>query len=111
MEKKKAYFEQRDDGSLKLVLPEPKARKQKFNSMPFVLRAVRRALEAGREYHLHEIILLVTEYPAGQMLHPPFRGKHAQALIDRLVRKGKMNQIDGDCYVLVDVNEPNPRRK
>lgn len=98
--KKKAYFEQHDDGSLKLILPPPKTRKQKFNSMPFVMRAMRAALVPEQEYHLLEIIELVNQCPAGQMLSPSFVGKNAQKLIDTLVRNNKMLKLGGDHYAL-----------
>lgn len=100
-EKKKAHFIEMEDGRLKLVLPENKSyRKPKFNSMPFVMRAMRAALVPEREYHALEIIELVNQCSAGQMLSPSFVGKNAQKLLDTLVRNEKMLKLDGEHYAL-----------
>lgn len=78
-----------------------------FNSMPFVVRVLRNVLNQGEQYHVNEIILLVNESDAGKRLHPAFRGKNAQKLLDRLVRHGKIIRLTDapDYYTLPPTKE------
>jgi len=89
-------FVEISSGRLEWVNPPPKkGSRMQFNSMPFVMRALRQTLTPEKEYHLSEIILLINESTAGKQLHPPFRGKNAQKLIERLVRNGKIIAGEG----------------
>lgn len=80
--------------------------KPRFNSMRLVMSVLRYALEPEQEYHVSEMMLLVNESKAGLILHPPFVGKNAQRLLDKLVKNGKITMVREGYYAL---KAPKPR--
>jgi hypothetical protein len=83
------------NGELEWYSPPKKASAPKRNSMNAVLSVLRDVMRVGQEYDAGEIVLLVNESKAGQRLHPAFRGKNAETLLDRLVRNDKITRVNG----------------
>jgi hypothetical protein len=71
--------------------------------MKAVMAALKEALEPRCGYCKGEIELLVNEAKAGQRLHPAFRGKNAQTLLDRLVRNKKLTRVGDGFYALKEL--------
>jgi len=95
-------FVETSPGSLEWYDPPywNKTAKRKCNTQRLVMAALRKVMRQGEEYSLDELILGMNESAAGQKLNPPFRGKNAQTLMQRLVRNGKIDRVGVHFYAL-----------